>query len=130
MIGFHSEIIIKQIFYLFYLEVDDNSKDQDSSEEIGQVGQVLPVEGFSQGTDLVLSGGQQVEESNDCSFEFCATSGVDGGWRERLPDNGLTDVGGDEERDTGAQTISFLKEFVQEQNDKSGNEKLNKTIVM
>jgi len=109
----------------FYLEVDNHSKDQDCSKEIGQIGQVLPVEGFPQGADLVLSGGQQVEESNDCSLKLGATSGVDGGWREGLPDDSFANVGGDEQGDTGAQTVTFLKEFVQEKNNKSGNEKLN-----
>ena len=112
----------------FYLEVDNHSKDQDCGKEIGQVGQVLPVEGFPQSADLVLSSGQQVEESNDCSLELGSTSGVDGGWRKRLPDDGFADVGGDEQGDTGAQAVSFLKEFVQEKNNESGNEKLNKAL--
>lgn len=53
-------------------------------------------------TNLVLSCGQQVEESNDSSLKFCATAGVDGGRGERFPHNGLADVGRNEERDTRA----------------------------
>lgn len=36
------------------------------------------------------------------------SSSVDSGWAEGLPHDGLTDVGGDEEGDSWAQTISLL----------------------
>ena len=55
----------------FNLEVNDHSKNENCGEEVGQVGQVLAVEGFSQGPNLVLTGGQQVEQSNDSSLELC-----------------------------------------------------------
>ena len=105
----------------FYLEVDNHSKDQDGSKQVGQVGQVLSVEGFPQSADLVLTGGQKVEESNDCAFEFGSTAGVDGGGRERLPDDGLTDVGGNEQGDAGAQAVALLQQLVQQQYDQACN---------
>jgi hypothetical protein len=107
-----------------YLKIYDYSKDEDSCHEVGQVRQVLSVEGFPQGADLVLSGGQQVEEGNDCAFELCAPTGIYGGGGEGFPDYRFANVGGDEERDARAEAIPLLKEFVQEQNNKSGNEKL------
>ena len=110
------------------MEVDDNSKDKDSGHEVGQVGQVLSVEGFPQSADLVLSGGQQVEEGDDGALELGAAAGVDGGGRERLPDDRLADVGGDEQRDAGAEAVALLKEFVQQKNDQAGNEKLSMKI--
>ena len=42
-------------------EVDDDPKDEYRGAEVHQVGQVLAVEGLTQGTDLVLAGGEQVE---------------------------------------------------------------------
>ena len=106
------------------MEVDDDSKDEDCCHQVGQVGQVLSVEGFPQSADLVLSGGQQVEEGDDGALELSAAAGVDGGGGEGLPDDRLADVGGDEERDARAETVSFLQEFVQQQNNESGDEKL------
>lgn len=40
--------------------------------------------------------------------EVLTSAGVDGGWAEGLPDNGLTDVGSNEERDSRAQAIALL----------------------
>ncbi len=54
------------------LEVDDNGKDQNGCHDVHQVGEVLAVEGLSQSANLVGSRGQQVEQRNDCSFEFSA----------------------------------------------------------
>ena len=99
-----------------YLKIYDYSKDEDSCHEVGQVRQVLSVEGFPQGADLVLSGGQQVEEGNDCAFELGAPTGIDGRGGEGFPDYRFANVGGDEERDARAEAIPLLKEFVQEQN--------------
>ena len=36
------------------------------------------------------------------------SASVDSGWTEGLPHNGLADVGGNEERNTRAQTVAFL----------------------
>jgi len=38
--------------------------------------------------------------------------GVDGCWTEGFPDNIFTDIGGNEQRNTGSQTIAFLKKFI------------------
>ena len=65
-----------------------------------------------------------MEESDDSSFELCTSARVDGSWTERLPDNSLTDVGGDEERDTRTKTIAFLEQLVQQQHNKTSTEKL------
>ena len=37
-----------------YLEVYDHTKDEDGGEQVHEVGQVLPVEGLSQGSHLEL----------------------------------------------------------------------------
>ena len=82
-----------------YLEVDDNAKDEDGCHEAHEVGEVLPVEGFLDATDLVRARGQQVEESDDRTLKLGPTTRVDGGWTEGLPDDGLTHVGSNEEGD-------------------------------
>lgn len=53
------------------------------------------------------------------------SAGVDGCGTECLPYDGLADVSGDEERYPRAQTISFLEEFVEKQDDHSGNKELD-----
>ena len=69
------------------LQVDDGCEDGESGQEVHDVGKVLSVEGFTEGACLVGPCHQQVEKSDDCSFEFFATACVDGGRREGLPDN-------------------------------------------
>ena len=49
---------------------------------------------------------------------------VDGGGAEGLPHDRLTDVGCDEERDTGAQTVALLEQLVQQQDDQTGDKEL------
>lgn len=53
-----------------YLEVYDDTKHEDGGKEVHEIGEVLPVEGFPQCTDFVLSRGQQVEEGDYCSLKF------------------------------------------------------------
>lgn len=66
------------------------------------------VEGFSERSGLVWPCHEQVEERNDCAFEFLASAGVDRGWREGAPDDGLADAGRDEQGDTAAETVALL----------------------
>lgn len=107
------------------LEVDDYRKDKDRGQKIHQVWQVLAVKSFSEGSNLVLSSGQQVEETNDGSFELSSTTSVDSGWRESFPDDCFADVGGDEERDPRPETVSFLQQFIQQKDDETSDEQLD-----
>jgi hypothetical protein len=85
------------VFEATYLEVYHYSKDEDGSQEVHQVGQVLTVESLTETSDFVLTSGKQVEESNDGSLKLCSTSSVDRSRRECFPDDGLADVGSNEE---------------------------------
>ena len=62
------------------LEVDHHTEDEDGGEQVHQVGQVLSVESFPQSSHLVLSRGQEMEESNHCSLELSSSASVDSGW--------------------------------------------------
>ena len=99
--------------FLSDLKVNDNPKHEDGGHEIGQVGKVTAVEGLTQTTDLVCPCCQKMKECNYSTFKLCPSARVDGGGAERLPDNRLTDVGSNEERDTRTETITFLKEFIE-----------------
>jgi len=59
------------------LEVDHDHKHQNGSHQVGDVGQILSVESFFQGTHFVGTGNQEVNQRNQCSFEFTAPSRVD-----------------------------------------------------
>ena len=109
-----------------HLKVYNDGKHKNSGHEARQVWQVLAVECFPQTLDLVRAGGQEVEEGNDGTFKFCASAGVDGGRTERLPHDGLTDVGGDEEGDAGTKPVTLLKELIQEEDNKPCTHKLSK----
>ncbi len=54
-------------------------------------------------------------------FLVPTSAGVDGGGREGLPDDGLADVGGDEQGDAGAQAVALLQQLVQQQHDQAYN---------
>ena len=107
------------------LEVDDNGKDEHRRQQIHQIGQVLAVESFTQRAHLVLSSGQQVEKGNNGAFEFSAAASVDRRRRERLPHDRFANVGGDEERNARTQTVAFLQQLVQQQDNQTGNEQLD-----
>ena len=49
-------------------------------------------QGLPQGADLVLAGGEQVEQGDDGALEISAPASVDGGWGEAPPDDRLADV--------------------------------------
>lgn len=57
----------------------------------------------------------------------CLTSAsVDSGGAEGLPDDGFTDVGGDEQGDARAQTIALLQQLIQQQHDQTRHKQLEK----
>ena len=85
--------------FLTYLEVDDNDSYDHGGDQVAQVWSVLTVEGLSHSVPRSLLD-QEVEGSDDSSFELGALVGSDGHGREALPQDELTDVGGDEEGDT------------------------------
>lgn len=54
------------------------------------------------------------------------SASVDSGGAEGLPDDCLTDVGCNEERDTRAQAIALLEQLVQQQDNQTCNKQLKK----
>ena len=66
-----------------------------------------------------------MEQGHDSTFEFGTTTDIHSSRRKGLPDYWLTDVGGDEKIDTWAKTVSFLEEFIKENNNKCCNDKLD-----
>ena len=107
------------------LEVDDNGEDEHGGEQVGQIGQVLAIEGLLERAHLVVARGQQVEESDDGALELGAAAGVDGRRAKGLPHNRLADVRGNEERDARAETVALLQELVEQQHDETGDEELH-----
>jgi len=107
------------------LEVDDDEEDKDCGEEVHQVGQVLTVKSFIESADLVLLGGQKMEKSDDGTFEFSSSADVDGSRGEGFPDDGFANIGGDEERDTGAETVALGEKLVEEEHDHSSDKQLD-----
>lgn len=54
----------------------------------------------------------------------CTSSCVDSCGTEGLPNNSLTDVGGNEKGNTRTQTVALLKELVQQQDDQTCDKEL------
>ena len=106
------------------LEVDDDNEDQNSSQKIRQVGKVLTVKRLTECTNLIITGDEKVEKSNNSTLELSTTTGVDSSGTEGFPDDRFTNVGSDEERNTRSKSISFLKELVKSKDNETGTEEL------
>jgi hypothetical protein len=94
------------------LEEDDDDEHKAGGQEVGDVGEVLAVESLLESTHFVSTSEQEVEQGNECTLELGTTALVEGLRAECLPDDGLADVGGDEERNARAQTIALLQHLV------------------
>jgi hypothetical protein len=94
------------------LKVNDDGKHGKSGDKIHHVRKALTPEGLSKGTSLIIPGEKKVEKRNDGTLELGTTTGIDGSRWEGFPDNRLADVGGNEERDTRAKAVTFLKELI------------------
>jgi hypothetical protein len=66
-----------------------------------------------------------MEEGKDSAFNLRAGVSLDGRWRERSPDYALTNVGGNEERNTRAETIALLKKLVPKEHKNTSEYQLN-----
>lgn len=103
----------------------------------------MAVKCFPKGSNLVRTCGQEVKESNDSTFELSTPTyshrettypidtiykveltSVDGSWAEGFPNNSFTDVGSYEERNTRAQSIAFLQQLIQQQDNQPSTEQL------
>jgi len=82
------------------LEVDNNEKDQNSSEQIIDIRERASIEGLLDSSEFILSGDQRVEEGNNGTFIFDSHFGSGGNGGESFPDDGFTDVGGNEKGDS------------------------------
>ena len=82
-------------------------------------------ERFTKGTALVVPGEEKVEERDDGALKLGSTSSVDGGGGECLPDNRFANIGGNEKRDTGTETIPLCQELVQEDDNKRRRDELD-----
>jgi hypothetical protein len=107
------------------LEADDEGKNNDSREQVHDVGKPLPPEGLTQRTTFIMPREQEVEQHNDGTFKLGSTANVDGGRGKGLPDDGLADVGGGEQVDAGSETVTFLKEFDEEDDDEGSDGELD-----
>jgi hypothetical protein len=66
-----------------------------------------------------------MNQGDDSTLKLGTSASVDGGGRESLPDNRLTNVCCDEERDATAETVTLLEELVKKNDNQGGSEKLD-----
>lgn len=112
--------------HVTHLEVDDDHKDDNCRDQRRDVWQVAAVERILQRFELVVPGQHEVEQSDDGALKLCATGTLDGVGREGLPNDVLTDVGGNEEGDRRAHAVALLEELVQAEHNDSGNAELHR----
>ena len=106
------------------LEIDDDKEDEERGEQVHDVGETVTEERLLEGAALVVPSEEEVEEGDEGTFELGTAAGVDGGRGEGLPDDALADVGSDEERDTGAETVALLEELIEENDNQTGDDEL------
>mmetsp|Transcript_66406 Transcript_66406/g.185620 ORF Transcript_66406/g.185620 Transcript_66406/m.185620 type:complete len:379 (+) Transcript_66406:578-1714(+) len=106
------------------LEINDNNKDQNSCQKVGQVGKILAVKSLAKRADLIVTGDEKVEKRNDSSLELGTATSINGGGAEGLPDDVFTNVGGDKERNTRSKSISLLEELVKGKHNQTSAKKL------
>ena len=106
------------------LEVDNDSENNDSSDQVHNVRKTVTPERFTKGTALVVPGEEKVEERDDGALKLGSTSSVDGSRRESLPDDGFADVGSNEKRNSGAQSVSLLQKLVEKYDDEGSSDEL------
>lgn len=107
------------------LKVNDSGENDDGGDEVHDVGKTTTPESLTKCPTLVVPSEEEVEEGNESALEFWSTASVDGRRRERLPDDGLANVGGDEEGDTGTESVTLLEKFVEENDNESGDDELD-----
>ena len=106
------------------MQVDNNSKNCDSGNEVHDVWQPLAPECLLQSAAFVVPCQKEVEERDKSTLKLWATTSVDGGRGEGLPDDRLANVSGNEEGDTRAETISLLKELIKENDNERSDDEL------
>jgi hypothetical protein len=79
------------------LEVDDDKDNNDGGDEVQKIWCILSIESLLQAIHLVWFSEHEVEEGNDGTFEFGSLVSSDGDWGEGFPEDGLADIGGNEE---------------------------------
>lgn len=107
------------------LQVDDGSENEESSQEVHDIGKVLAVERFAHGTLLIGPGQEQMEQSDNGTLKLRTTTSVDGRGGKGSPDDRLANIRGNKERDTASETIALLKKLIEKNNDQAGNNELN-----
>jgi hypothetical protein len=106
------------------LEIDDDQSDNHGREQVAKVWGILSINSLLKSVKLVWLGQQEVEESDDASFEFGSLISSNGDWGEAFPEDTLADIGGNEEGDTRSETVSLLEELIKHKHHESSQEKL------
>jgi hypothetical protein len=65
-----------------------------------------------------------MEKGDNGTFEFGSSTRVDSVGRECFPNDVFTNVGSDEKRDTGSETVAFGQELVEEHDDEGCRDEL------
>lgn len=107
------------------LQVNDNSEDDRSGNQVHDVREPFTPESFAECTSLVVPGEEEMKEGNDCTFKLWTATGVDSRRGERLPDDGFANVGSNEKRDAGTKTVTLLEKFIEQDDDESCRDELN-----
>lgn len=65
-----------------YLEIDDDKDNHDGGNEVGEVGCIASVKSLLKSNQLIVLGDQEMEESNNCTFEFISCFTLNFEWAE------------------------------------------------
>ena len=117
--------MVKLKMWVTYLEIDDDESHDYCGEQIAEIWSVLPINSLLDTIKLVRLGQEEVEKSDDGSLEFGSLISSNGNWGEGFPEDGLTDVGGNEKGDTRSKAVTLLEELVKHEDHESSEEELS-----
>ena len=117
-------ILEKSEWIWFTLKVDDCDENSEGGNEVHHVGQVLSIERLFQRACFIAPSEQKVKETDNSSLKFGTTTGIDSGWRECFPDNILTNISGNEQGDSRANSVSLLEHLIKKNDNHASSDKL------
>ena len=107
------------------MQIDDSAEDDDGSQQVHDVGQILAIEGLTECKLLVRPGDEKMHKCNDRALELRSAASVDSRRRKGTPNDRLADVCSNEQADPAAQSIPLLQQLVQQNHNNRGGQELD-----
>lgn len=106
------------------LQVHNGQEHEDGGQNLEHIGQVLSVECLQNGSSLVRSGAQKMEQGDHCTIKLGTLTSRGSGWSKSLPHDFFAHVGSSEQGNTRAKPVTLLQQFIQQNHDNASKHQL------